>query len=221
MGLAGIVITTVNRTEPIFTGLRQIILILSTAYVYLYSKTNRWFDMLIMQVYIHKEFDGILPKGPYPPCLRMADRALLTGYPRISCIVCTLLWLGTGDSFYSYCAEWLRWHSWECPNINEATLKVMVNASSNFTKKSKHNQNRTKHNKIMFSFFTPVLAFRYCCLSLCVCESWVCPHDISLLPEASYGLRVLSLPASVCVCVYVCVCVRQSWVCPRDNSSPV
>ena len=29
-----------------------------------------------------KEIDGILPKGPYPPCLRMADRALLSGYPR-------------------------------------------------------------------------------------------------------------------------------------------
>ena len=28
------------------------------------------------------KFEGILPKGPYPPCLRMADRALLTGYPR-------------------------------------------------------------------------------------------------------------------------------------------
>ena len=27
-------------------------------------------------------FDGILPKGPYPPCLRMADRALLAEYPR-------------------------------------------------------------------------------------------------------------------------------------------
>ena len=26
--------------------------------------------------------DGILPKGPYPPCLRMADMALLAGYPR-------------------------------------------------------------------------------------------------------------------------------------------
>ena len=26
--------------------------------------------------------DGILPKGPYPPCLRMADRAFLAGYPR-------------------------------------------------------------------------------------------------------------------------------------------
>ena len=29
------------------------------------------------------QFKGILPKGPYPPCLRMADRALLAGYPRI------------------------------------------------------------------------------------------------------------------------------------------
>ena len=27
--------------------------------------------------------EGILPKGPYLPCLRMADRALLAGYPRI------------------------------------------------------------------------------------------------------------------------------------------
>ena len=40
-----------------------------------------------------------------------------------------------------------------------------------------------------------------------------------LLPEASYGLRVLSLPASLSLSV--CVCVRQSPVCPRDNLSPV
>ena len=26
--------------------------------------------------------EGILSKGPYPPCLRMADRALLAGYPQ-------------------------------------------------------------------------------------------------------------------------------------------
>ena len=26
--------------------------------------------------------DGILLKGPYPPCLRMADRAILAGHPR-------------------------------------------------------------------------------------------------------------------------------------------
>ena len=30
---------------------------------------------------IHEYIEGILPKGPYPPCLRMADRALLAGYP--------------------------------------------------------------------------------------------------------------------------------------------
>ena len=31
---------------------------------------------------LHAYVDGILPKGPYPPCLRMADRALLAGYSR-------------------------------------------------------------------------------------------------------------------------------------------
>ena len=34
-------------------------------------------------------------------------------------------------------------------------------------------------------------------------------------PEASFGLRVLSLPACVCLCV------RHSWACPSDNSSTV
>ena len=29
------------------------------------------------------QFDGILPKGSYPPCLRMADRAPFARYPRI------------------------------------------------------------------------------------------------------------------------------------------
>ena len=32
---------------------------------------------------------------------------------------------------------------------------------------------------------------------------------LSFLPEASFGLRVLSLPASVCVCVSVCLCVNH------------
>ena len=39
----------------------------------------------------------------------------------------------------------------------------------------------------------------------------------ALLPEASFSLRVLSLPASLCVCVCLC----QSLVCLRDNSGPV
>ena len=47
--------------------------------------------------------------------------------------------------------------------------------------------------------------------------------DHSFLPEASFGLRVLSLPASVCVsvCLSVCLFVCQSLACPRDNSRPV
>ena len=40
-----------------------------------------------------------------------------------------------------------------------------------------------------------------------------------ILPEASFGLRVLSLPLSVCVSV--CVCVYQSLACPRDNLLPL
>ena len=40
-----------------------------------------------------------------------------------------------------------------------------------------------------------------------------------LLPKASFGLRVLSLPALVCLCVRVSVrpSVRQLFPCPRDN----
>ena len=35
--------------------------------------------------------DGILPKGPYPPCLRMADRALLAGYHQCVCMCCDIV----------------------------------------------------------------------------------------------------------------------------------
>ena len=38
---------------------------------------------------------------------------------------------------------------------------------------------------------------------------------LCFLPEASFGLQVLSLPASVRVCMY------QSLACPRENSGPV
>ena len=61
--------------------------------------------------------------------------------------------------------------------------------------------------------------FIRCIVCKVSCKIWIIGN---FLPEASYGLRVLSLPASVCVCVcvYVCVCVRQSSVCPDDNLSP-
>ena len=35
-----------------------------------------------------QKLDGILPNGPYPPCLRRADRALLAGYPRTASSIC-------------------------------------------------------------------------------------------------------------------------------------
>ena len=44
-------------------------------------------------------------------------------------------------------------------------------------------------------------------------------HWIHFLPEATFGLRVLSLSASVCVYVSLSMC--QSRACPRYNSSPV
>ena len=41
--------------------------------------------LLHMQKYLntkHFYIEGILPKGPYPPCFHMADRALLAGYTK-------------------------------------------------------------------------------------------------------------------------------------------
>ena len=39
---------------------------------------QHWITAALWKQYI----DGILSKGPYPPCLRLAGRALLAGYPR-------------------------------------------------------------------------------------------------------------------------------------------
>ena len=54
---------------------------------------------------------------------------------------------------------------------------------------------------------------------------WSCEKDqiifLFFLPEASFGLRVLSSPASVCVSLCVCQSVCQSLACPSDNSGPV
>ena len=53
-------------------------------------------DMELSGAYI----DGILPKGPYPPCLRMADRALLAGYPRyVTCLWTSKSVLQSGEDF--------------------------------------------------------------------------------------------------------------------------
>ena len=66
--------------------------------------------------------DGILPKGPYPACIRVADRALLAGYPRY--MVCTFVATSrpeldnqdfennTFDSFFNYTVSILFQSHW-------------------------------------------------------------------------------------------------------------
>ena len=48
------------------------------------TKWNWFSDSFIAVIYAPdlRHIDGILPKRPYPPCLRMAERVLLAGYPR-------------------------------------------------------------------------------------------------------------------------------------------
>ena len=45
------------------------------------------------------------------------------------------------------------------------------------------------------------------------------PNSDNFLPEANFGLGILSLPAFVCVCVRVSVCQPRGW--QRDNFWPI
>ena len=47
-----------------------------------YVKTTSQYRVVFIMTLSLRHIEGILPKGPHPPCLRMADRALLAGYPR-------------------------------------------------------------------------------------------------------------------------------------------
>ena len=40
------------------------------------------------KLYSYSHIEGILPKGPYLPCVSMAGRALLAGYPRYLGMLC-------------------------------------------------------------------------------------------------------------------------------------
>ena len=44
---------------------------------------SQWHQWLSISTSLMVQFEGILPKGPYLPCLSMAGRALLAGYHRI------------------------------------------------------------------------------------------------------------------------------------------
>ena len=54
--------------------------------------------------------------------------------------------------------------------------------------------------------------------TLCEHQEMKAEAEHNFLPKASIGLRVLSLPASVCPSISPSVCHQ---VCPRDNSSPI
>ena len=48
----------------------------------IHGQTSKWIWICQRLKHRQKHSEGILPKGPYLPCLRMADRALWAGYPR-------------------------------------------------------------------------------------------------------------------------------------------
>ena len=52
-----------------------------------------------------------------------------------------------------------------------------------------------------------VILYKYVLIKKKKKKYWDSIPKHPFLPEASYGLRVLSLPASVCVCVCACVCM--------------
>ena len=67
---------------PMYKGHSQVILKHKVSRT-THKGVENWKIYTVKQIMICAEHEGILPKGPYPPCLRMADRALLAsrGYP--------------------------------------------------------------------------------------------------------------------------------------------
>ena len=80
---------------------------------------------------------------------------------------------------------------------------------------------RGNHKTIIYIFGWLCVRLQYLqCISNAHCKNPLHLHNcekliITFLPEASFGLRVLSFPASECVSV--CLSVFQSLACPRDN----
>ena len=62
----------------------------------------------------HVHIDGTLPKWPYPPCVRIADRALFAGYHRFRFLICCV-WFVCVSSYgliwliYPSLSEFLYW----------------------------------------------------------------------------------------------------------------
>ena len=88
-----------------------------TKYKFVPAKEIGFWSLLLINTHccscFPRDIDGILPKGPYPPCLRMANRALLAGYPRYVGwgVLCRgLLRFALVWSFSQYHSGFLQWH---------------------------------------------------------------------------------------------------------------
>ena len=75
------------------------------------------------------QFDGILPKGPYPPCLRMADRALLAWYPRIEVSSSVWEWTFFWAIMIFKVSMWGAHYAW----VGVATIGAPLNWNVNYT----------------------------------------------------------------------------------------
>ena len=72
------VFTPLIATDTSANTNNHYVLIIPTISVAIHGGYRCWVRAIRSIKYINV----ILPKGPYPPCLRIADRALLAGYPR-------------------------------------------------------------------------------------------------------------------------------------------
>ena len=88
--------------------------------------------------------DGILPKRPYPPCLPMADRAFLAGYPRFTfSIFSPTLWCASNwNPFSSLNRDCLSWSiTWllmtaSSQGIGDHHIAVVILENSGFSTNS-------------------------------------------------------------------------------------
>ena len=62
-------------------------------YVYVFAIILIFRQILRVADVNHEHIDCILPKGPYPLCLHMADRPLLAGYPPYEAIFSAIFWI--------------------------------------------------------------------------------------------------------------------------------
>ena len=101
----------------------------------------------------HMQLDGILPKGPYPPCLRMAYTVYPKKYAHGFCfaVLCCGYTL-TDFPISTRLTSLALWQSNDCPSASKATLMNMDKYFMWINYERLHNHNKAKHNKTVCIF---------------------------------------------------------------------